>query len=85
MVGQDHEWSGLVQPQSTNWNVALTATVDGVSSTATVNFGIVILCSGQSNMQVSQAGHLPSALSIISFEPRVLPMPTDVPNCHLTL
>lgn len=71
MIGQVGEWSGLVQPQSTNWNVALTATVDGVSSTATVNFGIVILCSGQSNMQVSQAGHLPSAFHHFILTARV--------------
>lgn len=56
VVAQDGKWTTQIPPQPTQWNVQLHATVLGGASTiTTVHFGMVILCSGQSNSKLDNS------------------------------
>jgi hypothetical protein len=53
VAGADGAWLAHLPPQPPQWGVTLTASVAGGPLASTVvDFGVVVLCSGQSNMQV---------------------------------
>ena len=51
-------WSLQLPAQPVAWHVPLTALSDGAAANTTVSFGKVVLCAGQSNMDMPVACHL---------------------------
>jgi hypothetical protein len=51
-------WKAQIPAQSTSWSSTLKATSGQASAEVTVSFGIVVLCSGQSNSEWTSSKHL---------------------------
>lgn len=52
------KWSAQLPAQAASWNVKLSAVTHSDSAETVVSFGIVLLCAGQSNMDMPVACHL---------------------------
>jgi hypothetical protein len=60
VANQAGDWILKVPAQPVGWNITLSAVSDGQETNTTVSFGVVILCAGQSNMDMPVACHYPN-------------------------
>ena len=62
-------WSLQLPAQPVAWHVPLTALSDGAAANTTVSFGKVVLCAGQSNMDMPVACHLTNKTACFTPKP----------------